>query len=245
MGVLPKPKDLKKKPKATAADLSAKRIHDLAVEENKLIGSVNSMKDEERTLRERLDGKLARMQEKHDEKVSAMREEVASLELRKAQALKPIHKQNEDLTKRFEECEKREREADKRANALTALEESARKTLQDAKHTDEMADKHLENAKRLVKTLDADKEELRRKNMEFDKEKAAWQKDVANREFKLAAREGDVSRQEMTFKTREDLIQQRGREVHDQKRAVDSGYAALKEAEKHVAKRKEKKLKKK
>lgn len=241
MGVLPKPSQLKKTSKATAADHATERLVQLSKEENKLVRKLNTIKDEHEKAKQEIAEERRTMTEAHDSFVGSLRSEVEELERRKRVALEAIV----DRTPEFDE---REKKLKARERVIQDTENDTRRKNSQAASREHEAERELagaaksnaqaERTRRQLKELE---ESLRQKHIAFDNEKKAHNKEMLEREMKLNARENDVKRAELGFAAREESLQRLGKEIHNRRRLVDSQYDALLEAKKHLAKKPKKK----
>lgn len=238
MGVLPKPSELKKKPIASAVSHTKSRLAELSKEENRLVKSINRLRDEEEVLTNGFENRLAEIEEVHDTITTELSNEISALELKKNEAMRPLTKVSTNLDLREIDIKGKEVAIAILLQMATTDRKEASLDKLAAKALEELAHEKNQAAARLLTRLKEKEQELHGRKISFEDEQKIMRKEYLTKEMKLRAREKDVIRAEESLPAREENLIKLGKSIHDERRALDSQYMALAQAHKHLAKKK-------
>ena len=219
-----------KKGSTAAEDELRARVRDLSTEEERLVSSVNGLRAEEASEKERITAERDRISAEIAEKES----DVIKLEERRAEAMKPVDALEQIAQERVDAANSRHVDLDRREELLVRAENGIIADLEDVhdkvQELDERED-GLDAREDMVKSFE---EQTAASAKSLGDKWVEYHATVAAKNAELLTRENAVSTAEATNETaRMENIKEAAR-LRDENRAVRDKYVALEQAKTHL-----------
>jgi len=234
MPVLPKPKELKKQPDASAIVASKERIRKLAAEESRLIRSINDKRAEIKEVEDRLKEVNEEGQPRLLVRKTVLEEEVATLEARRRDAQKPVDLKLQEIAAREANISDTVQEAlaisDKNAEESKRLEAMAKA----AEAKEETANALLKSASKRNKDSEDAAEELRGMTKAFAKERAEAIAEQDERQKELDREARRLQERDKALDERKAGLDKEEKRLKDEDTRIRDGYRNLEAARKEI-----------
>lgn len=232
--------DTVKKTAAKGEQEARVRVRDLAMEEERLITSINDLHKDESDAKEHYAGKVAKFRADADAEMRQIELEVAPKRAERERLMKPIDDLEAQANERNQRSQEREQaivsretdlETDKKAfgeyEASKLAEFADKKQVQDEREGD--LDKREERVR--------GEEERSRESLEgLNQRWAQFHETVAEKEKELVSRETDVASRETAVAIRKEQQDKKDFEQSEKDREIQSRYAQLEKASEEIYK---------
>lgn len=230
------PEDAKKGSSIAEDELRA-RVRDLSAEEKRLVSSVNSLRTEEKSGKERVAADMEKFRAEAKVERDRLFSEVNGLEARRAEALKPIEAVRAEAEERNQRSKDREDAVARREQAAKDADElqaEALERIHDRQQELDERSKSLDVREAGIKGEEKSLAESEKRLVGKWAEYHATVEILNERTRDLEQREGRASSSEKANEIRAAALDDREKELAGRERLLRSNYQALGEAKKHL-----------
>lgn len=210
------------------------RMRSMADEEERLVKSINQLRELEREERTATETHLAALRESAGREKEAIKGEIASLNQQRRELMKPIDAVREEAERRLETAKQAEEAVAAREVAVAAREreQDERETANQARET-AIANREQEVAEREAHASDRERESEHARNTHA-KEIATFQEYTRAENAAIESRKATVLERERACEIREGEIERRAAHYQEKDREIADRYATLERATKEI-----------
>lgn len=214
------------------------RIRDLSIEEDRLIKSINTMREEERSEKERIETGMVQFRAEAKAERDRLSADVTSLESRREEAMKPIQEIRNEAMEKNARAGEREESVAKRDEALTKAEKEFHEFVvektEKIRDTEQIHAEREEDLDKRQNRIQAEEDRLKESSTGLAQRWVDFHKAVDAKNAELTSRESAVSAGEQANRIRSAELDKAEIHYKEKDREIKDRYETLASAEREI-----------